>query len=234
MSSRLAFTFIWHLSARWHAYWHTHRQRVNAEATFYSSKDSYGQLRDLVVRDETMRIGLRRTRAGNSTLVLDLERRQIDGSVIGSLDGWPFLDDNQWFNVTKAYFHTTGSLEIWKLHGGFRINPLPSLSGGIGAHLFRAIPRLNFTTWELDILALGMKNEEERSLSVDEMDGLLISAGVNVSVADLTISVSAIQLLPLRVHKSSLSTKKISFASSQGSLRTSGGQMLQAQISYSL
>lgn len=229
-SVRITWSSLWQLSQTWHSYGHYQRTRVNLEGMFLAKDLSYGRISNADARDELIRFGLGRLRDNATAFLLQLEWRRVDASAAGVLDGLPFIDKAQWLALTRAYFNANGSLEVVNFHTGLRTQPLSPVTIGVGAYLFRAFPQLQLTTWEPKALGFGRKNIETRSLAFERVDGLVVSANLEVGISHFTVRSRIIQVIPLHIRKSPPGTNEILISSPSGPLQSSGGRIVQVEI----
>lgn len=175
---------------------------VEGRGSFTANGSGYGMLERAYYHETTVSGGLVRE-SEQLLLVGDLSWTRINGALNGRVDSWPFVSALVSPFSQRANFEIEGSFRLLKAHAG-AVVPLAdwfNLGGGIS--VLRLLPDLRIESWQGGLLGIGRKAYTDRRLSVEQLDGGMVSAGFQLKLGDVRIDYSANQFVPISLQKSS-------------------------------
>lgn len=176
--------------------------KIDASGQFLSGNSPYGKVNSFIFRDRTYSIGFREQFSNAIVGNLDLQWREISGTLSGHLESWPFVSIFESPIVQRGDMFFDGALHIWKVHteGNFLLGDV--LGARIAVDLMRAIPRMTLETWGYRFLIFGVNNYQRTNFDLEWVDATLLSLNVEANFSPLQVTYAASQLVPLRIKQS--------------------------------
>jgi hypothetical protein len=195
---------------------------------FTANGSGYGMLERADYEETSVSGGLVHESAG-LMFVSDLSWTRIDGSLDGRIESWPFVSLLQSPFSQRANFDIEGTFRLLNAHTGAIVKLTDWLNMGGGISVLRLIPDLRIESWQAGFLGIGRKAYTDRRLSVEQLDGGMISAGFQMRLGDVGIDYSVNQFVPINLQKTSLpsGTSGIFTAPQAGTVVKSWGGLFQ-------
>jgi len=195
---------------------------------FTSNGSGYGMLERADYEEVSVSGGVLRE-SGGFSFVSDVSWTRIIGSLDGRVESWPFVSVLQSPFAQRANFDIEGTFRLLKVHTGAIVQLTDWFKMGGGISVLRLIPDLRIESWQPGFLGIGRKAYTDRRLSVEQLDGGMISAGFQMKLGNVAIDYSVNQFIPINLQKTSLplGASGIFTAPQAGAVVRSWGGMFQ-------
>jgi hypothetical protein len=174
--------------------------------TFSASGSQYGLLRNAEYNTISTSAGLMTLGKSGSLFVADCQYLVVDGSFNGYAESWPFVSAMQSLFSLRGNFQVAGSFRLAQIHAGGMMPVASWLELGGGLAAIRMTPVLRVESWQAGIFGTGRKGYSDRRLSIDRIDGAMVSGGLRIHAGKVRVDYSFSQFVPITLHKSAPAT----------------------------
>lgn len=174
------------------------------DGIFTSAGSRYGRVNNAEYRDVSASAGLMTASQSGSMFVADFKWMDVDGSFTGYAESWPFVSTLESIISQRGSFQVAGSFRLSQLHAGGLIAVERWLELGAGITAMRIVPALRIETWQPGFLGVGRKAYADRRLSIDRIDGAMLSGGFRLRAGNIRVDYSISQFIPISLRKSGL------------------------------
>ena len=197
--------------------------------TFTSSGTRYGRLDNAGYRNVSATAGLMTSGPSGSMFVADFKWMRVEGSFAGYAESWPFVSAMQSLFSQRGNFKAEGSFQLSQLHAGGLTPVTDWLSLGGGVTAMSILPALRIESWQPGLFGTGRNGYSDRRLSVDRIDGGMLSGGLRLHAGGIHIDYSISQFIPLSTRTSGpeAGTSTLFSTPQEGSVIRSWGGLFQ-------
>ena len=199
------------------------------DGRFMFNGSRYGLVNNVNYRDVSASAGLMTSGPSGSLFLLDVKWMDIAGSFGGYADSWPFVSAMQSLISQRGNFQIAGSFRLMQIHAGALLPAASWLQFGGGLTALRIVPKLQIESWQPGFLGVGRKAYADRRLSLDRLDGMLLSGGAKLNVGTIRFDYSVSQFIPIALRKRTLAagTMDLVVAPEAGMVVRSWGGLFQ-------
>lgn len=172
------------------------------DGIFTAAGSRYGQLKNAEYRDVSASAGLMTAGPSGSMFVADFKWMRVDGSFTGYAESWPFVSALESFISQRGSFQVAGSFSLSQFHAGGLMAVARWLELGAGITAMRIVPALRIESWQPGFLGVGRKAYADRQLSIDRIDGAMLSGGFRLHAGNIRVDYSISQFVPVALRKS--------------------------------
>ena len=202
----------------------------NGAGTFSAAGSQYGLLGHAAYRDISAAAGLITVGPSGSMFVADCKYIVVEGSFDGYAESWPFVSAMESLFSQRGNFQVTGSFRLAQIHAGGMMPVASWLELGGGLTAMRMTPALRVESWQAGLFGTGRRGYSDRRLSIDQVDGAMLSGGLRVHVGKVRVDYSISQFIPVTLHKSAPTggTKDLFTPALPGAVVRSWGGLFQS------
>ena len=172
--------------------------------TFKFNGSRYGLVNNVEYKDVSASAGVMTSGPSGSLFLADVKWMEVAGSFAGHAETWPFVSGLQSLISQRGNFQIAGSFRLTQIHAGALLPAASWLRFGGGITALRLIPALRIESWQTGFLGTGRKAYADRRLSVDRLDGMLLSGGVRLHAGTVRFDYSISQFVPIALEKKRL------------------------------